>query len=118
MRRIDGWRARLLRSLMIVLVSLSVSARSASCETPETPPEGLTRAEAVEVFNLVDRQAYRIELLEMQVASMDSFHAIETDYLRGIIEDQKLSAKRTTLLTLAIVAVAGVSVWVGANAAR
>ena len=95
---------------------------SRSVENAYCQEQGLSRSEATELFNLVDKQEYDITVLKIEAAYQDSFHTLELDRLELFYVERekelKAEKRRQFLYSILVTTVAGVSVWVGATAVK
>ncbi len=98
-------------------MTVSMSVKNATCQE-----QGLTRSEATELFNLIDKQEYDITVLKIEAAYRDSLHTVELDRLElfWTEREKELNAnKRRQFLYAGLVTViSAVSVWLGATAVK
>lgn len=97
---------------------IGMSVRDAYCQDTE----GLSRSEATELFDLVDKLEYENSVLKISAAYQDSLHSLEFERLELFYAEKekelKADKRRQFLYAGLITLISGVSVWVGATAVR
>lgn len=97
---------------------ISMSVGNAFCQKPE----GLTKSEATEVFNLVDKLEYENKVLKIEAAYQDTLHKVELEainkYNAEIIKEMKADNRKQLLYVGVVVITAVGSVWLGATAVK
>lgn len=115
-------RTWLLVSTLAILISPLRSAGTESCEKAATAETGLTRAEATVVFDLVDSLQYELRVCNAGAALSDTMLGLQVQFWRDEAELAKSEAdgaeRKILFYALGAAALAAVSVWAGAAAAR
>jgi len=95
---------------------------SRSVENAYCQEQDLSRSEATELFNLVDKQEYDITVLKIEASYQDSFHAVELERLESFWAERekelKAEKRRQFLYAGLVTLLCAGSVWLGATAVK